>query len=268
MRILLPLLLALSLPLPAAALSRPGHEIVGELAERQLSPAARKEARMLLADEKVPTLAGIAAWADELRANDPDLGKRSAPWHYINFPADSCAYVAERDCRNGDCVVGAIDAQLKRLADRSLSRGERAEALKFVVHFVGDVHQPLHAGNRGDKGGNEFQVRFQGEGSNLHVAWDRHIVASAGHVDSARHADALQTLAPLPGDASWQSPQPSAEWAMESCRAVDAQGIYPNSRKIGQRYLDRHRPYLETQLRLAGARLAQLLEPALAPAGD
>lgn len=261
-------LLALSLALPASAFSRQGHEIVGELAERQLSPAALAEVRTLLADEQEPRLAAIAAWADELRANDPDLGRRSAPWHYINFLHSDCEYAAERDCPNGDCIVGAIDTQLARLADRSLSRAERAEALKFVVHFVGDVHQPLHAGNRPEKGGNDFQVRYRGEGSNLHVIWDRHILQSAGHEHYASYADVLAAQPPLPEDLSWATPHPSAQWAMESCRAIAANGIYPQRRKLGASYIERQRPFLETQLRLAGQRLARLLEQALAPAAD
>lgn len=267
MRTLPILLLTLSLSTPALALSRQGHEIVGELAERQLSPSALAEVRTLLADEPEPRLAAIAAWADQLRDQNPELGKHSAPWHYINFLHDGCRYVAERECPNGDCVVGAIEAQSKRLADRSLNRGERAEALKFVVHFVGDVHQPMHANERPDKGGNTFQIRYRDEGTSLHGIWDYHIVNSAGHEHYSGYADALEKTA-LPLDRSFSLANPAAEWALESCRSISEQAIYPPAHALDDAYIERQRPFLEQRLRQAGDRLARVLEAALSTRAD
>ena len=99
----------------ASAWSREGHELVGELAQRRLSPAAQAEVARLLAAEPDPTLAGVAAWADEIRAESRSaghpLGKRSEHWHYVNFPRGAdCDLQAARDCPDGDCIAGALRA--------------------------------------------------------------------------------------------------------------------------------------------------------------
>ncbi len=119
-----------------------GHRLVGRVAETGLSPTARAEVDRLLAGEPVPSLAAIAPWADELRANDPDLGKRSANWHYVNMAEDGCAYQAARHCPDGNCVVEALKQQSALLANHKLPDAARLQALKFVVHLVGDIHQP------------------------------------------------------------------------------------------------------------------------------
>ena len=143
---------------PVGAWGPQGHRLVAALAWADLTPQAQAEVAILLAGEADPTLPGIANWADQLRAENPDLGKRSASWHYVNIGEEACQYDAARDCPGGNCVVGAIDAQLAILADRSQPVAARRQALKFVVHFVGDVHQPLHAGFGHDKGGNTVQA--------------------------------------------------------------------------------------------------------------
>jgi hypothetical protein len=258
---LLPFLL---IPEASLAWSRQGHEIVGELAERQLKPETRARALALLAGEPVPTLAGVSAWADELRDNDPDLGKRSFRWHFVNFPRGQCRYEAARDCANGECVMGAIERQAALLKDRSQPIETRQQALKFLVHFVGDVHQPLHAAWGEDKGGNDFQVSLDGEGSNLHRVWDRAIIESAG-LGPAAYADRLLSRARGEGTGKDGSSRPGGpvDWALESCALADAQGFYPASRKIGDDYLERHRPTVERRLTEAGTRLAAMIEVAL-----
>src|SRR5690606_5820756 len=106
-------------------------------------------------------------------------------------------FVEPSVCPNGDCVAGAIAAQQAILADRSRPDAERAQALKFIVHFVGDAHQPMHAGFGDDRGGNSYQIQLRartardgGEGTNLHRVWDYHVLRSAGLVGDA-YADAL-----------------------------------------------------------------------------
>jgi len=270
------LLIASLLPAPASAWSRQGHELVGELAERELSPAARREVQALLAGEPEPTLAGVATWADEIRAESRDgghpLGKRSTRWHYINFPrGGGCDYVPARDCPNGDCVVAAINAQRAILADRGRPLAERRDALKFLVHFVGDVHQPMHAGFADDRGGNLHQLNYRGkgapkgEGTQLHGVWDYWLLRSA----ERDNADYVQHLlrSPVPADTARGADNPAAEWALESCRVIRVDGVYPDKRRIGDDYLDRHRPIAEQRLRQAGARLAALINAALDPAG-
>jgi len=266
--LLAPLVLALACP-NVQAWSRQGHQLVGELAERQLSPAVLAEVRELLADEPEPSLAAIAPWADEIRADNGDLGQRSKRWHYVNIPGADCNYRPERDCPDGNCIIGAIEAQRAILADRSQPREARAQALKFVVHFLGDVHQPMHAGYPHDRGGNGYQIQYRGkgapdgEGTNLHGVWDYWLLRSAG-LDVPAYADRLLAR-PAPQTASAAGEGPRA-WAMESCRLIRSESLYPPRHRIGDAYLEQHRPLAEQRIRLAGARLAELLEATLAPA--
>lgn len=265
---------------PALAWSELGHRMVGELAERHLNPQARAEVRTLLAGESEPSLAGVASWADRLRASDPEQFKRTAPWHYVNIRDHACHYAPARDCPNGDCIVGAINAQVRILADRSRPLDERRDALKFLVHFVGDLHQPMHAGSRPDKGGNDYQISLRTDlapeayarlgyangvqATNLHAVWDYYVLGSRGLADRA-YADALDA-APWPAtDAALVRDDAAAAWAMESCRLIDARRLYPPGHRIDHDYLDTMRPLAEQRVRQAAYRLANLLNTSLAP---
>lgn len=242
----------------AKAWSAKGHRLIAELAERQLSPKARANVQALLAADSFKHLSDIASWADELRG-DPTraaLGRATAPMHYVNHADAGCTYRAERDCPQGRCVVMAIERYSAILADRKSSSAERAEALRFVVHFVGDVHQPLHAGYRNDKGGNTYQVQIKGKGSNLHTIWDRDVLASRG-LDWPQHADALAAAPRLAASGS------AKDWAEQSCRLSRDGGVYPAKRRIDDAYLKRELPVAERQVRLAAARLAALLNRSL-----
>jgi len=231
-----------------------GHRIVAALAERQLDPAAKAEVRRLLAPSHERSLTDIASWADDLR-HDPAqaaLGRATAPLHFVNFSSSACQYDPPRDCPDGRCVVAAIDRYAKILGDRSRPDAERAEALRFLVHFVGDVHQPLHAGYRDDRGGNRYQVQWNGRGTNLHAIWDTPVLASR-RLGWKRHA-ALLARTPLP-----RATGTPLQWAEESCRATRDDGIYPRAHTVDAAYLARMRPLAERRVRLAGARLAALL---------
>lgn len=269
------------LPAPALAWSAMGHRLVAALADDELTDAARKEVADLLAGEDLESgtsanagkgalegkagmlLPAIATWADELRANDPGLGRRSSPWHYVNLGEHACQYEATRDCPRGNCVVAAITAQAAILADRTRDRAERAQALKFLVHFVGDVHQPLHAGYAQDKGGNTVQVRFNDRGTNLHSVWDGRLLESAGLDEGAYLARlrALPVVVPLPARTL---PPASAEWAQQACTIATQPGLYPSGAKLPVDYADTWRPVAEEQLRRAGTQLALVLNAALA----
>lgn len=248
---------------PVGAWGPQGHRLVAALAWAGLTPQARADIRVLLAGEPDPTLPGIANWADQLRAEDPDLGKRSASWHYVNIAEEDCQYDAVRDCPGGNCVVGAIDRQLAVLADEGQSLAARRQALKFVVHFVGDVHQPMHAGFGHDKGGNTVQVNMadgsrDGDGSNLHRLWDSGLLNTAD-LDDAAYLRHLQSQ-PL---AVGRDTGP-ADWAEASCAIAVQPGLYPSRAKIDDAYVQRWRPVAEAQLRRGGVRLAALLNRALA----
>lgn len=254
-------LLAALLPASTALAWGPtGHRLVARLAEPELKPAARAEIARLLRGEADPTLAGVSNWADELRERDPDLGRRSSRWHYVNLAEDGCAYRPAAHCPDGDCVIEAIRRQRDLLADRRQPDAVRAQALKFLVHFVGDAHQPLHAGYARDRGGNTAQVQIDGKGSNLHRLWDGDMVTRAG-AGERRQLRQLQRM-PLPPEARVGANDPGA-WAEASCRIVLKDGFYPPKPTIDPAYFARWRPTADAQLRIAGYRLAVLLNDAL-----
>lgn len=266
-------------PMHANAWSALGHRIVGELAQRHLSPMARAEVIELLAGEPDATLAGVATWADTLRDEDPPRFKATSPWHYVKTQPGSCSIEVEQDCRDGKCVTAAIETQRRILADRSQSLEARRDALKFLVHFVGDVHQPFHANSRTDKGGNEYQISLRTDiepeayarnryangvmGTNLHSVWDYYILKSRG-LSLDAYADELDAQPwPPMHDAAGAALVPKA-WAGESCRLVDARQLYPQSHVMDHGYLDQMRPLAEQRIRQAAYRLASLLNQTLA----
>ena len=126
----------LVVPLSSRAWDREGHALIAQLAQKQLTPAARLEVDRLLSLEPGATMASVSSWADEHRS------PKTARWHFVNFPRGTCEYDASRDCEGGQCVVAAIEQQADVLAT-SVDDGTRLRALKYLVHFVADVHQPL-----------------------------------------------------------------------------------------------------------------------------
>jgi hypothetical protein len=235
----------------AAGWGTEGHEVIALVAERLLTPEARKRVDAILALEPGATLASVSNWADQTR------DRSTAAWHYVNLPRDSnCVYVAQRDCPNGNCVVGALTAQVKRLGS---SRGQdQLEALKYVVHLVGDLHQPLHAGYADDRGGNTYQLQAFGRGTNLHALWDTALVRDIDPSSSSLAAT-LISRSPSTARLSFAPDQ----WATESCRIVSRPGFYPESHKLNAGYVQAFEPIAMDRLYLAGARLAATLNSAL-----
>jgi hypothetical protein len=132
------------------------HQLVAWIAEERLSENAKAGVADLL-DGAHLSDAEVASWADEIRRQR----KNTAPWHYVNIPVDSDGYDAKRDGHDGANVIDAVERFEKVLADTKAPREDRVEALKFLVHFMGDLHQPLHCADRnGDKGGNKRLVFF------------------------------------------------------------------------------------------------------------
>jgi hypothetical protein len=159
-------------------------------------------------------------------------------------------------------VVAGLQHYVELLGDRGQPDTVRREALKFVVHFVGDVHQPLHAGYRDDKGGNTYQVQFDGKGSNLHRVWDSGMLYSRG-LDWKAYAQVLDAEpVKLPPPMAPRD-NPYAQWAEESCRITGEAGFYPSGHSIGADYVRAELPVAEQRLREAGQRLADLLNATL-----
>jgi len=239
-----------------------GHRLVARIADTELTPQARQQVATLLAGEPDPTLSGIASWADQLREHDPDLGKKSSSWHYVNLGENDCGYEPPRDCPNGNCVIEALKAQTALLADRSQPIDVRRQALKFVVHLVGDIHQPMHAGYAHDKGGNDFQLQFKGKGTNLHSLWDSGMIYDR-HLDDDAYLAQLLAL-PATSPAKPVLPPDAAAWAKASCRIAIAPGVYPDKHVLPDGYVATYRPIAEAALRQAGDRLAAILNAVLA----
>lgn len=241
--------LALSLVLGSSgvyAWGSQGHQVVAGLALAQLTPKARAEVDRLLAQEPGETLVSISTWADEHK------NPTTARWHYVNFPRDSCSFDAVRDCPDGQCRVAAIERQTAVLVSNA-SDEKRLNALKYLVHLIGDVYQPLHAGYLDDKGGNKYQLQAFMRGSILHALWDSGIIKSR-----AEDTDAM-TARLLKRRTAFEFRKWSAVRAAEqSCRIVGVPGFYP-VRRVGQDYIDRFTPVLERQLTAAGTALAAVL---------
>lgn len=250
------LICLLSLAPAVQAWSEFGHEVVGEVVYRQLSPRARAQVDALLQGEPQRTLAQAARWPDDAR--DTPAYEFTAPFHYVRIHDRDCVFVRARDCADGACVVGAIERYRAVLADASKPRAERAEALKFLVHFVADVHQPLHSGHLPDKGGNDFQVFVDGRGSNLHSVWDGTLLRSA----KLDFDGWVARLSASPVNALHAGP---VAWAEASCRKTNEAGFYPRRPgKLPKDYIEANLPYAERRLREAAAEIGALLEAALA----
>jgi hypothetical protein len=142
-----------------------GHEIVGEIAATYLCDRAASEVDRLLDGE---SLGRASRWPDWIR-KDPQW-RKSRPWHFINV-ADNGRLV-DVTGRSGGDVIWAIGKFRDELADPNLSESRRAESLRFLAHFVADVHQPLHVGREEDRGGNKIAIVVDGQESNLHKFWD------------------------------------------------------------------------------------------------
>lgn len=241
-------LLTFFMTLDACAWGALGHRVIASVADTELTPEARAKIGRLLAQEPGATLASISTWPDEQRST------ATAKWHFVNFPEGTCTYHAERDCPGGACVVEATQTQIGILKSAA-SDAEKLTALKYVVHFIGDVHQPLHAGHAYDKGGNTYQVQALGQGTNLHALWDNGLVQ---HLDSNEEALALKIGRMTPPPAIPSSDQMIVKAAEESCTIVGAPDFYPK-RNVEDDYLKMAAPLAMDRMRTAAARLAAVL---------
>ena len=200
---LLAILVLLSVPVSAFAWGGDGHQIVCLIAEERLTPAAKAGIHDLLGDDVHISDAEIASWADNVRRERSETG----PWHYVDIPTDAPAYDKERDGQQGNNVIDKINDFAKMLADKKAPKAERADALKFLVHFVGDLHQPLHCAERNhDKGGNARLVFFLNDpmAINLHAVWDTSILLNRkGETPILQYAQALNAKVSAPQAKQW-----------------------------------------------------------------
>ena len=275
-RIAVLVLLLVARSVPAWAWGPQGHRLVAEVASDHLTPEARAAVQRLLGDE---SLADVASWADHYL----DGVYQTFRWHFVNIPPDAVAYDRDRDCpvqpglkageprdRWRDCAVDRIEYNRERLADTSLDNADRAQALKFLVHFVGDLHQPFH-GLGVERGGNGIPVEVFGStrcGSypcNLHAVWDESLIQHRGLDDTAYLKVLEEEIAAKKMAAGAGS---AADWALES-RDLGKPALVSPGAKIDEAYYQRNIATVDTRLEQGGLRLAELINGAFAkaPAG-
>jgi hypothetical protein len=235
-----------------------GHQIIATVAEDHLDQTTLVMIQSLIGNNH---LYSIASWADDVRGERPD----TKGWHYADIPMHG-RYDARRDCALPEsCVVAKINDLVKVLTDKNAPREQRAEALKFVVHFVGDIHQPLHAVGDG-KGGNSIRVRFLGDDRcgryecNLHGVWDTSMILQTGmsRQDYTQHLEGLIRSENL---ASSNAGTPE-QWANESHRLASAAWV-ANGTNLDERYYQTEIKVIDRQMALAGLRLARLLNDSI-----
>jgi hypothetical protein len=163
-----------------------GHRATGKIAEKHLTRKAKRTIDKIL---KGQSLAFVATYADEIKS-DKKYNKYYS-WHYINMDLDQTYEQAEKNPK-GDLVTG-INTCIKILNDKNSSDDEKNFHLKMLVHFMGDLHQPMHIGRKEDKGGNSIQVEWFGKGSNLHRVWDTNMIDDweMSYIELADNADDL-----------------------------------------------------------------------------
>lgn len=259
--VFLPLLL-LSLVQLAPAWGPAGHQVIARIAAQSLSDKARRGIGDLLDVHSTFTvrysaaLSQIAGKADDIREDRPETKR----WHFVNIPLRADNYDPARDCaqtEEGDCVIAAIERQRSVLVDRARSKPERREALMFMVHLVGDLHQPLHAASNKDRGGNDIRVFFVNSEANLHYIWDAGIIGLSG-LNATEYAEDVIDKLNLPS-APIQAGDP-VQWVMEAHKIAQT-NVYaiPGNRKLSQKYAERNTPVVNLQLLRAGIRLARIL---------
>jgi hypothetical protein len=245
------------------AWGREGHRLTALVAEQYLTPETKAQIVELLGRE---TLAGVAPWADEYRTEHPETG----PWHFVDIPKSATAFDRMRDCPVSakdpkspwrDCLTDRIRYFEGRLGDTSLSLAERAIALKFVVHFIGDIHQSFHTYGD-DRGGNGIMVTFLGSANcgnfkcNLHGVWDDQIIEDQNLSEPKYTERLLQEIK----DNNWErmdGGEPTT-WANISHHyAVEA--VAPNGALLTREYVAEESKIVDAQLALAGLRLARVL---------
>jgi hypothetical protein len=245
-------LMFLAAPSAVLAWGLNGHRVVGRIAASHLTDEARVAVVGLIGPEGLDQ---ASTWGDDIR-NDPDWQpplQNPSPWHYISIDDDETLETTARDPK-GD-VLEAIERFSAVLRDEQATRRAKQEALRFLVHFVGDVHQPLHVGRRADLGGNLIQVTLFGTPTNLHSVWDSGLIDSEklSFSELAAFLD-HPTLIELQ---TWQSSSP-ADWVKES-KAVRERVYKIGDGKLSYPYAFDNLPLIKGRLVRAGVRLAGLI---------
>ncbi|MBV8518636.1 MAG: S1/P1 nuclease [Acidobacteria bacterium] len=249
-----------------------GHQVIGELAQSRLNPKAGARVLALLqSDEDCPSkpvlrsMGDVASLPDDWRR--PEGGEITSDWHFVNIDIANPKYVEARDCPSGDCVVRRIDRMMAVLRDKTRSTCEQKDALIYLIHFVGDIHQPLHTGfghmanGDPDRGGNLVKVTLDGQETNLHSAWDTGLIRrqQCSLAEWLRHlrADVVPTLT-----AAQRNDLDAVHWANES-HGEAIRAHVADKTTLRDTYIKTANAIIEKRLALAAVRLANVLDELL-----
>lgn len=250
--------LATIIPSAANAWGQLGHRIVGQLAEERISGRTRAEIAQILEAED---LAELSTLPDDEKSNpDPFWQDQASPWHYVTVP-EGQTYAQVGAPPEGDGVE-ALSRYVAVLRNDAASREDKKLALAFVVHIVGDLHQPLHVGNGADRGGNDIRVTWFGRATNLHSVWDSAMIEgrSPGYPEYARW---LRRAIKPAETIAWWAPDPQV-WLAESAAIRDT--IYPEpasddeTSRLSYDYSYQHLRTAKQRLKQGGVRLAAYLD--------
>ena len=267
---------------PAAAYWEYGHETVARIALDHVRPDTRakiigllRQGRLLQTpDCPVATIEQTSVWADCIKP----LGDRFAyaySWHYQNV--DICRpFDLKGACKDGNCVSAQVERQARLLADPKVPQRERLMALAFLVHFMGDLAQPMHAGDRGDKGGNDVKANYGlvGGRTNLHSIWDGYLAERAistppsganGLVANLSAEERARIAAGTVADwsrESWEASRSQAYTSLLGDPCGDKSMVRPTLTEAAVQLLI---PVVRREILAGGLRLARLLDDALGP---
>ena len=226
-----------------------GHRIVGEIAQRNLSPQAAQEIKEILGDED---LSKAANWPDEFRSEAKS--KYSWPWHYVSIPTGK-SYFDQKRSKEGD-VIEALFRFEDVLRDVKSTKDQKIEAIRFLVHFLGDLHQPLHVGLEEDRGGNAIKVKWFKTETNLHTVWDEEII-NFEQLSYTEYASYLNHFTETEKK-EWEKGH-YLDWAKESQELRPKVYDIPESKNLSYEYGYKSKPIIEQRLKQAGLRLAYIL---------
>ena len=245
-----------ALPSPALAWGKTGHRVVAALADAQLSGLARAHVKELLG---VESLDEAATWPDDMRSAPGQFWQKTAtPWHYVTLNG----IVYDHAPPEGD-ALDALNRYRATLRDPNANIADKQLALRFIVHLVGDLHQPLHVGKCCDKGGNEVKVKWFGRDLNLHSVWDSALVEEE-QLSFTELAAKLQRHTSNADVLAWWDINPR-DWISESGQLRETVYPEPNRKdpkappELSYGYVYKYTPLMEQRLKQAGVRLAAYL---------
>ncbi|MCG9792161.1 S1/P1 nuclease [Flavobacterium algicola] len=250
------LILALTVSVGFASFAAPnwgktGHRTVGEIAAKHLKSSTSKKISALLNNE---SMAVAAVFADDIKS-DSQFNKFGS-WHYVNFDGEK-KYKEDPINPEGDVLQG-IKASIEKIRSDETSNDEKKFYLKLLIHFVGDLHMPLHAGNLADKGGNDVKVKWFGGDSNLHRVWDSDMIDDyqMSYTELATNNDEMVTKAQIEEFEKGTL----LEWVVESRQlALKLYSETHQDEKLGYKYMYQNFPIAQNQLEKGGVRLALIL---------